>query len=137
MEHSKYSMNVSDMNEDEIDKAVSDALQGIVTAMDMRREKKLFRQEVTDALFDLLKRRDLTIFDVLIEREEKVCEILGEPMKDIPEGKMLEGSIDTEAVKVYNLCSKDTDGNFELLYTNEFTKNIQMTLYTKRQRLKM
>jgi len=137
MEQTTYSMNVSDMSVDEIDEAVSDALQGIVTAMDMRQEKKSFRQEVTDALFDLLKRRDLTIFDVLIERDEKVCEILGEPTKDIPEGKMLEGSIDTETVKVYNLRSKDTDGNFELLYTNEFTKTIQMTLYTKRKRVKM
>ena len=137
MEQTTYSMNVSDMGEDEIEEAVSDALQGIVTAMDMRQEKKSFRQEVTDALFDLLKRRDLTIFDVLIERDEKVCEILGEPMKDIPEGKMLEGSIDTETVKVYNLRSKDTDGNFELLYNNEFTKTIQMTLYTKRKRVKM
>jgi hypothetical protein len=137
MEQTTYSMNVSDMSVDEIDEAVSDALQGIVTAMDMRQEKKSFRQEVTDALFDLLKRRDLTIFDVLIERDEKVCEILGELTKDIPEGKMLEGSIDTETVKVYNLRSKDTDGNFELLYNNEFTKTIQMTLYTKRKRVKM
>jgi hypothetical protein len=137
MEQTTYSMNVSDMSVDEIDEAVSDALQGIVTAMDMRQEKKSFRQEVTDALFDLLKRRDLTIFDVLIERDEKVCEILGGPTKDIPEGKMLEGSIDTETVKVYNLRSKDTDGNFELLYNNEFTKTIQMTLYTKRKRVKM
>jgi hypothetical protein len=137
MEQTTYSMNVSDMGEDEIEEAVSDALQGIVTAMDMRQEKKSFRQEVTDALFDLLKRRDLTIFDVLIERDEKVCEILGEPMKDIPEGKMLEGSIDTETVKVYNLRSKGIDGNFELLYNNEFTKTIQMTLYTKRKRVKM
>jgi hypothetical protein len=137
MEQTTYSMNVSDMSVDEIDEAVSDALQGIVTAMDMRQEKKSFRQEVTDALFDLLKRRDLTIFDVLIERDEKVCEILGEPTKDIPEGKMLDGSIDTETVKVYNLRSKDTDGNFELLYNNEFTKTIQMTLYTKRKRVKM
>jgi hypothetical protein len=130
-------MNVSDMSEDEIDEAVSDALQGIVTAMDMWQEKKSFRQEVTDALFDLLKRKDLTIFDVLIERDEKVCEILGEPMKYIPEGKILEGSIDTETVKVYNIRSKDADGNFELLYNNEFTKIIQMTLYTKRKRVKM
>jgi hypothetical protein len=137
MEQTTYSMNVSDMSVDEIDEAVSDALQGIVTAMDMRQEKKSFRQEVTDALFDLLKRRDLTIFDVLIERDEKVCEVLGEPTKDIQEGKMLEGSIDTETVKVYNLRSKDTDGNFELLYNNEFTKTIQMTLYTKRKRVKM
>jgi hypothetical protein len=130
-------MNASDMSEDELDKAVSDALQGIVTAMDMWQEKKSFRQEVTDALFDLLKRKDLTIFDVLIERDEKVCEILGEPMKDIPAGKILEGPIDTETVKVYNLRSKDADGNFELLYNNEFTKTIQMTLYTKRKRVKM
>jgi hypothetical protein len=137
MEQKTYSMNVSDMSEDEIDEAVSDALQGIVTAMDMRQEKKSFRQEVTDALFDLLKRKDLTIFDVRIERDEKVCEILGEPTKDIPEGKMLEGTIDTETVRVYNLLSKDTDGNFELLYNNEFTKTIQMTLYTKRKRVKM
>ena len=130
-------MNVSDMSEDEIDEAISGALRGIVTATDMWQEKKSFRQEVTDALFDLLKRRDLTIFDVLIERDEKVCEILDEPTKDIPEGRMLEGSIDTETVRVYNLRSKDTDGNFELLYNNEFTKTIQMTLYTKRKRVKM
>jgi len=137
MEHTTYSMNVSDMSEDEIDEAISGALRGIVTATDMWQEKKSFRQEVTDALFDLLKRRDLTIFDVLIERDEKVCEILDEPTKDIPEGRMLEGSIDTETVRVYNLRSKDTDGNFELLYNNEFTKTIQMTLYTKRKRVKM
>ena len=74
---------------------------------------------------------------MLIKRDEKVCEILDAPMKDIPEGKMLEGSIDTETVKVYNLRSKDADGNFELLYNNEFTKIIQMTLYTKRKRVKM
>jgi hypothetical protein len=125
------------MSEDEIDEAVSDALHGIVTAMDLWLAKKSFRQEVTDALFDILKRRDLTIFDVLIKRDEKVCEILGEPTKDVPEGRMLEGPIDTETVKVYNLRSKDADGNFELLYHNEFTKTIQMTLYTKRKRVKM
>ena len=50
---------------------------------------------------------------------------------------MLEGSIDSETVKVYNLRSKDPDGNFELLYDNEFRKNIQMTLYTDRKRVKM
>ena len=61
---------------------------------------------------------------------EKVCEILDEPTKDIPEGKMLEGSIDTETVKVYNLRSKDPNGNFQLLYDDEFRKDIQMTLYT-------
>ena len=137
MQHKTYSMNVSDMSEDEIDEAVSDALHGIVTAMDLWQEKKSFRQEVTDALFDMLKRRDLTIFDVLIKRDEKVCEILDAPMKDITEGRLLEGSIDTEAVRVYNLRSRDPDGNFELLYDNTFTKNIQMTLYTKRKRVKM
>ncbi|MGA7076708.1 MAG: hypothetical protein WBZ42_09240 [Halobacteriota archaeon] len=130
-------MNVSDMTEDEIDEAVSDALHGIVKATDLWQEKRSFRQEVTDALFDILKRRDLTIFDVLVKRDEKVCEILDEPMKDIPEGRVLEGSIDMETVKVYNLRSKDPDGNFELLYDNEFRKNIQMTLYTKRKRIKM
>lgn len=130
-------MNVSDMTEDEIDEAVSDALHGIVLAMDLWQEKRSFRLEVTDALFDILKRRDLTIFDVLVKRDEKVCEILDEPMKDIPEGRVLEGSIDTETVKVYNLRSKDPDGNFELLYDNEFRKNIQMTLNTERKRIKM
>ena len=74
---------------------------------------------------------------MLIKRDEKVCEILDEPTKDIPEGKMLEGSIDTETVKVYNLRSKDPNGNFELLYDNEFRKDIQMTLHTERKRIKM
>ena len=137
MQDKTYSMNVSDMTEEEIDEAVSDALHGIVKATDLWQEKKSFRQEVTDALFDILKRRDLTIFDVLIKRDEKVCEILGEPTKDIPEGRVLEGSIDAETVKVYNLRSRDPDGNFELLYDNEFRKNIQMTLYTERKRIKM
>ncbi|MGZ4925745.1 MAG: hypothetical protein ACXV4B_04760, partial [Halobacteriota archaeon] len=116
MQGETYSMNVSDMTEDEIDEAVSDALHGIVKAMDLWQEKKYFRQEVTNALFNILKRRDLTIFDVLIKRDEKICEILDEPTKDIPEGRVLEGPIDTETVKVYNLRSKDPDGNFELLY---------------------
>ncbi|MEI7827005.1 MAG: hypothetical protein WCI87_04320 [Euryarchaeota archaeon] len=137
MQGKTYSMNVSDMTEHEIDEAVSDALHGIVKATDLWQEKMSFRQEVTDALFDMLKRRDLTIFDVLIKRDEKVCEILDEPMKDIPGGRVLEGSIDSETVKVYNLRSKDPDGNFELLYDNEFRKNIQMTLYTDRKRVKM
>jgi hypothetical protein len=137
MQGKTYSMNVSDMTEDEIDEAVSDALHGIVKATDLWQEKKSFRQEVTDALFDILKRRDLTIFDVLIKRDEKVCEILDEPTKDIPEGRVLEGSIDAETVRVYNLRSKDPDGNFELLYDKEFRKNIQMTLYTERKRVKL
>jgi hypothetical protein len=130
-------MNVSDMSEDEIDEAVSDALHGIVKAMNLWQEKKPFHKKVTEALFDILKQNDLTIFDVLIKRDEKVCEILDEPPKDIPEGKMLEGSIDTETVKVYNLRSKDPNGDFELLYDNEFRKDIQMTLYTERKRIKM
>jgi len=137
MSNKSYSMNVSDMSEDEVDKAVSDALHGIVKAMNLWQEKKSFHKNVTDALFDILKQKDLTIFDVLIKRDEKVCEILDEPTKDIPEGKMLEGSIDTETVKVYNLRSKDPNGNFELLYDNEFRKDIQMTLYTERKRIKM
>jgi len=137
MQNKTYSMNVSDMSEDEIDEAVSDALHGIVRAMDLWQEKKSFHKKVTEELFDILKRNDLTIFDVLIKRDEKVCEILDGPTKAIPEGKMLEGSIDTETVKVYNLRSKDLNGNFELLYDNEFRKDIQMTLYTERKRIKM
>jgi hypothetical protein len=137
MQGKTYSMNVSDMSEDEIDEAVSDALHGIIKATDLWQEKKSFHQEVTDALFDILRRMDLTIFDVLIKRDERVCEILDEQTKDIPVGRVLEGSIDTETVKVYNLRSKDSDGNFELLYNNEFRKDIQMTLYTERKRIKM
>jgi hypothetical protein len=137
MQNQTYSMNVSDMSEDEIDEAVSDALHGIVRAMDLWKEKKSFHQDVSEALFAILKRKDLTIFDVLIKRDEKVCEILDEPTKGVPEGKVLEGSIDTETVKIYNLRSKDRDGNFELLYENEFRKDIQMTLYTERTRIKM
>jgi hypothetical protein len=137
MQEKTYSMNVSDMSEGEIDEAVSDALLGIVKSIDLWKEKKSFHQEVTDALFDILRRRDLTIFDVLIKRDEKVCEILDEPKKDISEGKVLEGSIDTETVKIYNLRSKDSNGNFELLYKGAFRKDIQMTLYTKRKRIKM
>ena len=130
-------MNVSDMSEDEIDEAVSEALHGIVKAMDLWKEKKSFHQEVTDALFAILRRKDLTIFDVLIKRDEKVCEILDESTKDVSEGKVLEGSIDTETVKIYNIRSKDLDGNFELLYEDEFRKDIQMTLLTERKRIKM
>jgi hypothetical protein len=130
-------MNISDMSEDEVEEAVSDALHGIVKAMDLWQEKKPFHKEVTEALFDILKQKSLSIFDVLIKRDEKVCEILDEPKKDMPEGKMLEGSIDTETVKVYNLRSKDPSGNFELLYENAFRKTIQMTLYTKRKKIKM
>jgi hypothetical protein len=130
-------MNVSDMNEDEIEEAVSEALHGIVKATDLWQEKKSFHQKITDTLFDILKRKNLTIFDVLIKRDEKVCEILDEPKKDFPEGKILEGSIDTETVKIYNLRSKDRDDNFELLYEEEFRRDIQMTLYTERKKIKM
>jgi hypothetical protein len=137
MQNKTYSMNVSDMDEEEIDEAVSEALHGIVKATDFWQEKKLFHQKITEALFDILKRKDLTIFDVLIKRDEKVCEILDEPKKDIPEGKILEGAIDTEVVKIYNLRSKDADDNFELLYEDEFRRDIQMTLYTDRKRIKM
>jgi hypothetical protein len=137
MQNKTYSMNVSDMDEDEIDEAVSEALHGIVKATDLWREKKSFHQKITDALFDILKRKDLTIFDVLIKRDEKVCEILDEPKKDIAEGKILEGAIDTEVVKIYNLRSKDADDNFELLYEDEFRRDIQMTLYKDRKRIKM
>src|SRR5674476_989105 len=76
MQKKTFSMNVSDMSEGEIDEAVSDALLGIVKSIDLWKEKKSFHQEVTDALFDILRRRDLTIFDVLIKRDEKVCDCL-------------------------------------------------------------
>ena len=137
MQDKAYSMNVSDMREDEIDEAVSDALHGIVKSLDLWKEKKSFHQQVTDVLFDILRRKDLTIFDVLIKRDEKVCEILDALKKDVPEGKVLEGPIDAETVKIYNLRSKDPNGNFELLFEGEFRKDIQMTLYTKRKRIKM
>jgi hypothetical protein len=58
-------------------------------------------------------------------------------LKTSPEGKVLGGSIDTETIKIYNLRSKDLDGNFELLYEDEFRKDIQMRLYTERKRIKM
>lgn len=137
MQNQTYSMLVSDISEDEIDEAVSEALHGIIKAMDLWKEKKSFHQKVADALFTILKRKDPTIFDVLIKRDEKVCEILDEPTKDVPGGKVLGGSIDTETIKIYNLQSKDLDGNFELLYEDEFRKDIQMTLYTERKRIKM
>jgi hypothetical protein len=66
-----------------------------------------------------------------------VCEILDASKKDIAEGKVLEGSIDTETVKIYNLRSKDPNGDFELLYEDDFREDIQLTLYTKRKRIKM
>ena len=137
MQDKTYSMNVSDMSDDEIDDAVSEALHGIVKATDLWNEKKSFHQQVTDALFDVLKRNDLTIFDVLIKRDEQVCEILDEPKKDVPGGMVLEGSIDTETVKIYNLRAKDQTGNFELLFEDEFRKDIKMTLRTDRKRIKM
>jgi hypothetical protein len=137
MQKNTFSMNVSDMSEDELDEAVSDALHDIVKTADLWEEKKAFHKEVTNALFDLLNERDLTIFDVQIKRDEKVCPILDEPMRDIPEGKLLEGPIDVEKVKICNVRVKDTAGNFELLYEREFKKDIKLTLYTQRKRIKM
>lgn len=137
MQNTTYSMNVSDMSEDEIEEAVSEALHGIVKMIDLWQEKKSFHKKATQALFDILKEKDLTIFDVLIKRDEKVCEILDEPKKDVPEGKLLEGALDRETVNVYNLRSKDANGNLELIYSDEFRKTIQMTLYTERKKIKM
>ncbi len=132
-----FSMNVSEMSEDELDEAVANALHDIIKDTDLWQEKKSFHKETTQALFDILNKRDLTIFDVVIERDEKVGEILDEPMKDTSEGKVLEGPIDTEKVRVRNLRAKDAEGNFELLYEREFKKNIQLTLYTQRKRIRM
>ncbi len=132
-----FSMNVTDMSDDELDEAVSNALHGIIRDTDLWQEKKSFHREVTQALFEILSQRDLTIFDVMIKRDEKVCEILDEPMKDIPEGKLLEGPIDTEKVRICNLRAKDPGGHFELLYEREFKKDVQLTLYTQRKRIRM
>lgn len=132
-----FSMNVTDMSDDELDEAVSNALHDIIRNTDLWQEKKSFHKEVTQALFDVLNERDLSIFDVMIKREEKVSEILDEPMKDIPEGKLLEGPIDTEKVRIFNLRAKDAEGHFELLYKREFKKDIQLTLYTERKRIRM
>ena len=137
MEKNMFSMNISDMSDDELDEAVSNALHDIIRKTDLWQEKKSFHKEVTQALFDVLNERDLTIFDVTIKREEKVSEILDEPMKDIPEGKLLEGPIDTEKVRIFNLRAKDAEGQFELLYEREFKKDIQLTLYTQRKRIRM
>ncbi len=137
MEKNTFSMNVTNMSDEELDEAVSNALHDITKDTDLWREKKSFHKEVTQALFDILNQRDLTIFDVLIKRDEKVCEILDEPMKDIPEGKLLEGSIDTEKVRICNLRAKDEAGHFELLYEREFKKDIQLTLYTQRERVRL
>ncbi len=135
MEKDTFSMNVTNMSDEELDEAVSNALHAIIKDTDLWREKKSFHKAVTQALFDILNQRDLTIFDVLIERDEKVCEILDEPMKDIPEGKLLKGPIDTETVRISNLRAKDAQGNFERLYEREFKKDIQLTLYTQRERI--
>ncbi len=137
MEKNTFSMNVTNMSDEELDEAVSNVLHDITKDTDLWREKKSFHKEVTQALFDILNQRDLTIFDVLIKRDEKVCEILDEPMKDIPEGKLLEGSIDTEKVRICNLRAKDEAGHFELLYEREFKKDIQLTLYTQRERVRL
>ncbi len=132
-----FSMNVTDMSDDEIGEAVSNALHDIIRDTDLWQEKKSFHKEVTQALFDILNARDLTIFDVVVKRDEKVGEILDEPMKDVPEGKLLEGAIDTEKVRICNLRAKDREGRFELLYEGEFKKDIQLTLYTQRKRIRM
>ncbi len=135
--NNSFSMNITDMSDEEIDEAVSNALHDIIRDIDLWQEKKSFHKEVTQALFDILNARDLTIFDVMIERDEKVGEILDEPMKDVPEGKLLEGTIDTEQVRICNLRAKDSEGRFELLYEREFKKDIQLMLYTQRKRIRM
>ncbi len=137
MKKNTFSMNVTNMSDEELDEAVSSALHGIIRDTDLWQEKKSFHKEVTQALFDILGQRDLTIFDVLIKRDERVCEILDRPMKDIPEGKLLEGPIDTETVRICNLRAKDAEGHFELLYEREFKKDIQLTLYTQRERIRL
>ncbi len=135
--NNSFSMNITDMSNEEVDEAVSNALHDIIRDMDLWQEKKSFHKEITQALFDVLNARDLTIFDVMIKRDEKVGEILDESMKDVPEGKLLEGAIDTEKVQICNLRAKDQEGRFELLYEREFKKDIQLMLYTQRKRIRI
>ncbi len=66
MEKNTFSMNVTDMSDEELDEAVSNALHDIIRNTDLWQEKKSFHTEITRALFDLLNQRDLTIFDVMI-----------------------------------------------------------------------
>lgn len=136
MHEKTYSMNISDMTDDEINEALSKSLNAIVKGMDLWKEKQQFHKEVTEAFISILREKDLTIFDVLVKREDNICEIIDMPTKAVEGGRLLEGPIDTEVVKIYNLRSKDGEGNYELLYENEYKKDIKIMLYSERTTIK-
>jgi hypothetical protein len=129
-------MNISDMTDDEVNEALSKSLNAIVKGMDLWKEKQQFHKEVTEAFINILREKELTIFDVLVKREDNICEIIDMPTKAVEGGRLLEGPIDTEVVKIYNLRSKDVEGNYELLYENEYKKDIRIMLYSERTTIK-
>jgi hypothetical protein len=132
MEEKTYSMNIAGMTDEEIDEALSQSLNAIVKGTDLWKEKQQFHEEVTEALISILKENKLTIFDVLIKREDRICEIIDMPPKVVEGGQLLEGPIDIEVVKIYNLRSKDSNGNCELLYENEYKKDLKIMMYSDR-----
>jgi hypothetical protein len=136
MQEKIYSMNISGMTEEEINEALSKSLNAIVKGMDLWKEKQQFHKEVTEAFIDILQKRELTIFDVLVKREDNICEIIDMPTKAVEGGQLLEGPIDTEVVRIYNLRSKDAEGNYELLYENEYKKDIKIMLHSERTTIK-
>ncbi len=136
MQEKTYSMNISGMTEEEINEAISKSLNAIVKGMDLWKEKKQFHKEVTEAFIDILRKGDLTIFDVLVKREDNVCEVIDRPAKAVEGGQLLDGPIDREVVRIYNLRSKDSEGNYELLYENEYKKDIKIMLHSDRTTIK-
>jgi hypothetical protein len=136
MQEKTYSMNISGMTEEEINEALSQSLNAIVKGIDLWKEKQQFHKEVTEAFIDILRKRKLTIFDVLVKREDNICEIIDMSAKVVEGGQLLEGPIDTEVVRIYNLRSKDVEGNYELLYENEYKKDIKIMLHSERTTIK-
>ena len=136
MQEKTYSMNIAGMTDEEIDEALSQSLNAIVKGTDLWKEKKQFHKEVTEALINILRENKLTIFDVWIKREDSICEVADMPTKVVEGGQLLEGPIDIEVVKIYNLRSKDNNGNYELLYENEYQKDVKIMLYSDRTMIK-
>jgi len=136
MQEKTYSMNIAGMTDEEIDEALSTSLNAIVKGTDLWKEKQPFHKEVTEALISILRENKLTIFDVWIKREDNICEIIDLPTKVVEGGRLLEGPIDIEVVKIYNLRSKDSSGNYKLLYENEFKKDVKIMLYSDRTMIK-
>jgi len=136
MQEKTYSMNIAGMTDEEIDEALSTSLNAIVKGTDLWKEKQPFHKEVTEALISILRENKLTIFDVWIKREDNICEIIDLPTKVVEGGQLLEGPIDIEVVKIYNLRSKDSSGNYKLLYEKEFKKDVKIMLYSDRTMIK-